>query len=94
MRKALFKKEDDVRAAAISVVIELIIAEKRYNSHSMNSMQDSSSQASCSQQADLSCGPGSNLFQDLSGLLRRCLSQQVCFLYPLIVGVAYILFVA
>nr|XP_029120442.1 Fanconi anemia group I protein [Elaeis guineensis] len=76
VRKAMFKREDSVRIAAISVIIELILMESKSKKDGINSLQESSSQASCSQQADISCGLGRGLFQELSGLLQRCLSQQ------------------
>ncbi|EHA8589521.1 Fanconi anemia group I protein [Cocos nucifera] len=76
VRKAMFKREDSVRIAATSVIIELILMENKSKKYGINSLQESSSQASCSQQADVSCGQGRGLFQELSGLLQRCLSQQ------------------
>ncbi|XP_026659001.2 Fanconi anemia group I protein homolog isoform X2 [Phoenix dactylifera] len=75
VRKAMFKREDSVRIAATNVIIELILMENRSKKDGINSLQESSSQASCSQQA-ISCGLGRGLFQELSGLLQRCLSQQ------------------
>ncbi|XP_077218685.1 fanconi anemia group I-like protein [Tasmannia lanceolata] len=77
VRKAMFRREDTVRIAATNAIIAVIVAEKLCKSNELNSMQESSSQASCSQQADMPCGMGISLFNDLSGLLRRCLSQQV-----------------
>lgn len=74
----MFRREDTVRTAAINAIIDLIFVEIKYKKHDPDSLQDSSSQASCSQQADILSGMGRNLFQELSGLLRRSLSQQVC----------------
>ncbi|KAJ0979783.1 hypothetical protein J5N97_015257 [Dioscorea zingiberensis] len=76
VRKAMFRKEDAVRLAATSAVIDLILTEKKLKRNSASSVQESSSQASCSQQADIHCETKEGLFQGLSGLLRRCLSQQ------------------
>ncbi|XP_039786165.1 Fanconi anemia group I protein homolog isoform X2 [Panicum virgatum] len=74
VRKAMFKKEDMVRIAATNAIVELIIAESRRNE--ANSFEDSSSQPSSSQQPETRLEFGRGLFQELSGLLRRCLSQQ------------------
>ncbi|XP_058083253.1 uncharacterized protein LOC131231163 isoform X2 [Magnolia sinica] len=90
MRKAMFRREDTVRIAATNAIIDLIVADKQSKNNGPNSMQESSSQASCSQQAGIPCGMGTGLFQDLSGLLRRCLSQQglvkLVMLDPFIAG--------
>ncbi|XP_030508178.2 uncharacterized protein LOC115722932 isoform X1 [Cannabis sativa] len=75
MRKAMFRQEEAVRHAATSAIINLILAEKQSKRDGPFSAQESSSQASCSQQADIS-GSGGGLFQQLSGLLQRCLYQQ------------------
>nr|TKV96199.1 hypothetical protein SEVIR_9G414100v2 [Setaria viridis] len=74
VRKAMFKREDMVRIAATNAIVELIIAESRRNE--ANPFEDSSSQPSCSQQPGTHLEFGRGLFQELSGLLRRCLSQQ------------------
>ncbi|KAK9161603.1 hypothetical protein Syun_007944 [Stephania yunnanensis] len=76
LRKALFRREDTVRLAATNAIINLILVEKVSKKNGINPFQDSSSQASSSQQVELSCGFGAGLFQELSGLLQRCLSQQ------------------
>ncbi|KAB2065095.1 hypothetical protein ES319_A09G067000v1 [Gossypium barbadense] len=76
VRKAVFRREDTVRVAATNSIIELILAEKQPNGDGLFSLQDSSSQASCSQQADIPCSMGGDLFQELSALLQRCLYQQ------------------
>lgn len=75
----MFAREDTVRLAATNAIINLILAEKQSKRDGSFSFQDSSSQASCSQQAEIPCGTGGGLFQELSGLLRRCLYQQVAF---------------
>ncbi|XP_039020727.1 Fanconi anemia group I protein [Hibiscus syriacus] len=76
VRKAFFRREDTVRVAATNSIIELILAEKQPKEGGLFSLQDSSSQASCSQQADIPCSMGGDLFQELSALLQRCLYQQ------------------
>ncbi|OEL25899.1 hypothetical protein BAE44_0013083 [Dichanthelium oligosanthes] len=74
VRKAMFKREDMVRIAATNAIVELIIAESRKSE--ANPFEDSSSQPSSSQQPGTQLEFGRGLFQELSGLLRRCLSQQ------------------
>ncbi|CAL4922562.1 unnamed protein product [Urochloa decumbens] len=74
VRKAMFKREDMVRIAATNAIVELIIAESRKNE--ANPFEDSSSQPSSSQHPETQLEFGRGLFQELSGLLRRCLSQQ------------------
>ncbi len=81
MRKAMFRREDTVRIAATTGIIDLILAEKQSKRDGLFSFQESSSQASSSQQGEIPCSLGEGLFQELSGLLQRCLYQQVlsCF---------------
>nr|CAD1833283.1 unnamed protein product [Ananas comosus var. bracteatus] len=74
VRKAMFKREDTVRIAATNAIVDLIVMECKFKKS--GPLQESSSQASCSQQAEITFKSGRELFQDLSGLLRRCLSQQ------------------
>ncbi|PAN49744.1 hypothetical protein PAHAL_9G472400 [Panicum hallii] len=74
VRKAMFKREDMVRIAATNAIVELIIAESRRNE--ANPFEDSSSQPSSSQQPETRLEFGRGLFQELSGIFRRCLSQQ------------------
>lgn len=74
VRKAMFKREDMVRIAATNAIIELIIAENKKNE--ANPFEDSTSQPSSSQQPETHLEFGRGLFQELSGLLRRCLSHQ------------------
>ncbi|KAM4126898.1 hypothetical protein ACJW30_02G049000 [Castanea mollissima] len=76
LRKAMFRREDTVRIAATTSIIDLILAEKQSKRDGPFSFQESSSQASSSQQAEIPCGLGEGLFQELSGLLQRCLYQQ------------------
>lgn len=80
MRKAMFRQEEAVRLAATNAIINLILAEKQSKRDGPFSFQESSSQASCSQQAEIPYSGGS-LFQELSGLLQRCLYQQVLDIY-------------
>ncbi|KAG4129173.1 hypothetical protein ERO13_D09G062000v2 [Gossypium hirsutum] len=75
VRKAVFRREEAVRVAATNSIIELILAEKQPKGDGLFFLQDSSSQASCSQQADIPCSMGGDLFQELSALLQRCLYQ-------------------
>lgn len=77
----MFRREDTVRLAATSSVIDLILAEKQHKGDGLFSCRDSSSQASCSQQADIPCSMGGGLFQELSALLQRCLYQQVSLFF-------------
>ncbi|XP_009764707.1 uncharacterized protein [Nicotiana sylvestris] len=76
LRKAMFRREDSIRLAATSSIINLILAEKQSKKNGPFSCQDSSSQASSSQQAEVYRALGSSLFQELNGLLQRCLYQQ------------------
>lgn len=74
----MFRHQDTVRVAALNAVINLLLAEQLCNKDGLYSLQDSSSQASCSQQGEMACSMGSgSLFQELSGLMQRCLYQQV-----------------
>ncbi|XP_021291605.1 Fanconi anemia group I protein isoform X2 [Herrania umbratica] len=76
VRKAMFGREDTVRVAATNSIIDLILAEKQHKRDGLFSFQDSSSQASCSQHADIPCSMGEGLFPELSALLQRCFHQQ------------------
>ncbi|KAJ8573884.1 hypothetical protein K7X08_010395 [Anisodus acutangulus] len=76
LRKAMFRQEDSIRLAATSSIVNLIMAEKQSKKDGPFSCQDSSSQASSSQQAEVFRALGSSLFQELNGLLQRCLFQQ------------------
>ncbi|CAM8915143.1 unnamed protein product [Rhodiola kirilowii] len=76
VRKAMFRREDAIRLAATNAIFDLILADKASAKNSLYSFQESSSQASCSQQGKPPCSLGANLFQELSGLLQRCLYQQ------------------
>ncbi|KAL0457426.1 UNVERIFIED_CONTAM: Fanconi anemia group I protein [Sesamum latifolium] len=76
LRKAMFKRENAVRLAAISAIFDLILAEKQSKTDGLFSFQESSSQASCSQHAEVSQPTRPGLFQELGGLLQRCLYQQ------------------
>ncbi|VFQ70471.1 unnamed protein product [Cuscuta campestris] len=76
LRKAMFRREDPVRYAAISSIIDLVLGEKQHQRGDTFSLQESSSQASCSQQAEVLCAAGSGLFLELNGSLQRCFYQQ------------------
>ncbi|KAG5632934.1 hypothetical protein H5410_004651 [Solanum commersonii] len=76
LRKAMFRQEDSIRLAATGSIVNLILAEKQSTKDGSFSCQDSSSQASSSQQAEVFRALGSSLFQELNGLLQRCLFQQ------------------
>ncbi|KAL1806687.1 hypothetical protein ACET3Z_029755 [Daucus carota] len=76
VRKAMFRREDSVLEAATSAIMKLILAEKKARKNVLNSFEESSSQASCSQQAEVPCGIGVGLFQEFNGLLQRCLYRQ------------------
>ncbi|XP_042516364.1 Fanconi anemia group I protein isoform X2 [Macadamia integrifolia] len=75
-RKAMFRREETVRIAATNAIIDMLLAEKQSKRDGSDSFQESSSQASSSQQAELPSVMKMGLFQELSGLLQRCLSQQ------------------
>lgn len=77
LRKAMFRREDSVRYAAIHSILDLVLGEKQSQRDDTFSLQESSSQASCSQQAENLCAAGCVLFLELNGLLQRCLYQQV-----------------
>lgn len=77
LRKAMFRREDSVRYAAINSILDLVLGEKQSQRDNSFSLQESSSQASCSQQAENLCAAGCGLFLELNGLLQRCLYQQV-----------------
>ncbi|XP_038709644.1 Fanconi anemia group I protein [Tripterygium wilfordii] len=76
VRKAMFRREDTVRLAATNTIINLLLTEFQSKRDVSLSFQDSSSQASSSQQTEIPCRIGKGLFQELSGLLQRCLYQQ------------------
>lgn len=83
LRKAMFRRENSVRLAACSAIFDLLSAVKQSKPDGLFSFQESSSQASCSQQAEEPHATRADLFQELSGLLQRCLYQQVQFKVPL-----------
>lgn len=76
LRKAMFRREGAIRLAAVTTIINLILAEKQAKTNGPLD-QDSSGQASCSQQAEMLGGTNGSIFQELIGLLQRCLYQQV-----------------
>lgn len=73
----MFRREDSVRLAATNSIINIMLVEKQFKTDGPFSFQESSSQASCSQQNEMPHITGPSLFQELSGLLQRCLYQQV-----------------
>lgn len=79
VRKAMFRREEPVRVAATKAMMDLILIQSGFCRSDLNQILDSSSQASSSQQVEVNSGLCKRLFEDLSGLLRRCLSQQVRF---------------
>ncbi|KAG0630407.1 hypothetical protein M758_1G176000 [Ceratodon purpureus] len=90
LRKSMFSREESTRMIAAEGLLDLIIADKQSrvhlnrNSESESwlrmSMSEASSSQSVSQQVPRRglSGRNKNLLQELLGLLRRCLSQQVC----------------
>ncbi|KAL3577547.1 hypothetical protein D5086_019051 [Populus alba] len=76
VRKAMFRREDAVRLSATNAIFNLILADKEAKREGSFSFQDTSSQASCSQHAEIPCIMDGGLFQELRGLLQRCLHQQ------------------
>ncbi|GAB2211102.1 hypothetical protein Droror1_Dr00016393 [Drosera rotundifolia] len=74
--KAMFSREDTVQVSAINSVMEIIFAEKKSKKGVPFGFQDSSSQASCSQQVEIAGGHNADLFMELNGLLQRSLYQQ------------------
>ncbi|XP_031486918.1 uncharacterized protein LOC116255283 [Nymphaea colorata] len=76
VRKAVFRREIEVRVSATSAIVHLILSEQKIGKMDSDSVSEISSQASCSQQAEVNCQMGATLFQELRGPLRRCLSQQ------------------
>ncbi|KAK4742659.1 hypothetical protein SAY87_000660 [Trapa incisa] len=76
VRKAMFRREDTIRLAAVTSVVDLILADKKSKIDGPFSCQDSSSDPSSSQQAEIQPSTKGDLFQELIGLLQRCLYQQ------------------
>ncbi|KAL8105360.1 uncharacterized protein LOC141676526 [Apium graveolens] len=76
VRKAMFRRENSVIEAATTAIMKLILAEKKAKKNVINSFEESSSQASCSQQAEVPYGIGVGLFHEFNGLLQRCLFRQ------------------
>ncbi|RAL40625.1 hypothetical protein DM860_006695 [Cuscuta australis] len=76
LQKATFRQEPSVHVSAAAAIVELILAEKRSEKSGSASLQKSSSEASSCQKTEVYHITGGGLFQELSGLLRRCLCQQ------------------
>ncbi|KAK6921274.1 Exportin-1, repeat 2 [Dillenia turbinata] len=64
VRKAMFGQEDAVHLAAINAIISHILINTQLKSNGPNPFQDTSSQASCSQQADKPYNKGVGLSQE------------------------------
>ncbi|KAK9136852.1 hypothetical protein Sjap_007446 [Stephania japonica] len=86
LRKALFRREDTVRLAATNAIINLILVEKVSKKNGINPFQDSSSQASSSQQVELSCGFGAGCCGQArvkevvyNGLIKFVVLDPLCF---------------
>ncbi|KAI3896834.1 hypothetical protein MKX03_028340 [Papaver bracteatum] len=62
--------------AATNAIIDLMLVENESKRDQVNLLQESSSQDSCSQQADMHYEKRPGLFHEMSGLMKRCLSQQ------------------
>ncbi|KAL2612804.1 hypothetical protein R1flu_024496 [Riccia fluitans] len=85
LRKAMFGREESARMTAVQGLLELVISEKKARVYDSDASihRNRFSEASCSQSSSqvdrirLSNRINTNLLQDLLGLLRRCLSQQV-----------------
>lgn len=78
----MFRQEDQIRLAAAGAIIDLILADKKSKQNMPSSYQESSSQASSSQQPQITRGISNDLFKELSSLLQRCLYQQVPLYLP------------
>ncbi|VFQ86775.1 unnamed protein product [Cuscuta campestris] len=76
LQKGTFRQEASVHVSAAAAIVELILAEKRSEKRGSASLQKSSSEASSCQKTEVYHITGAGLFQELSGLLRRCLCQQ------------------
>lgn len=89
LRKSMFSREANIRMIAAQGLLDLIIADKQArvlvnkSSESESWLRMSMSEPSSSQSSQQvprrgMNGRNKNLLQELLGLLRRCLSQQVC----------------
>lgn len=76
----MFGRESTARINALQGLINLLIADRATKAHSgVDSLLNSSSEASCSQQEHGYFRRTPSLLQELQGLLRRCFLQQVRF---------------
>ncbi|KAF8021796.1 hypothetical protein BT93_G2051 [Corymbia citriodora subsp. variegata] len=75
IRKAMFRREDTILLAATSAIFDLILVDKQ--SYDNLPFQDSSSQASCSQQAEAFSCMGGTLYQELIGVMYARLVKLV-----------------
>ncbi|KAI5081878.1 hypothetical protein GOP47_0001621 [Adiantum capillus-veneris] len=77
LRKAMFGKEATARINALQGLVNLLIAERASKAQNdLDSLLNSSNEASCSQQEHSYFRKTPSLLHELKGLLRRCLSQQ------------------
>ncbi|RAL40623.1 hypothetical protein DM860_006693 [Cuscuta australis] len=76
LQKATFRQESSVHVSAAAAIVELILAEQRSEKSGSASLRKSSSEACSCQKTEVYHITGAGLFQELSGLLRRCLCQQ------------------
>ncbi|MCO5611926.1 hypothetical protein L7F22_066185 [Adiantum nelumboides] len=77
LRKAMFSREATARINALQGLINLLIAERASKAQNdLDSLLNSSSEASCSQQERSYFRKTPSLLHELKGLLRRCLSRQ------------------
>ncbi|KAH7446644.1 hypothetical protein KP509_01G066800 [Ceratopteris richardii] len=77
LRKAMFGRETTARINALQGLINLLIAERDLKARNdIDSLLNSSNEASCSQQGHIYPNRMPSLLNELKGLLRRCLSQQ------------------
>ncbi|VFQ86778.1 unnamed protein product [Cuscuta campestris] len=76
LQKATFRQESSVHVSAAAAIVELILAEQRSEKSGSASLQKSSSEACSCQKTEVYHITGAGLFQELSGLLQRCLCQQ------------------
>eukprot|EP00884_Botryococcus_braunii_P018982 jgi/Botrbrau1/5768/Bobra.0134s0035.2 len=93
LRKAMFARDVTSRLLAVRGFLFMILCELSHSSESSAyAMEPSSSQASMSQLSALTSGSGGlTLLQELTGFLRRCLSQQAVVREALYKGISKLL---
>ena len=78
LRKAMFGREVLSRIASLHGLFNLLVAERALRTpKDCDSFLNFSSEASCSQHEPVYSRKGVDLFQEMKGLLCRCLLQQV-----------------